>query len=41
MAAFFNQATLSYGSTTVNSNVTTGEWVIDPGTAVITVTGTV
>ena len=25
MATFFNQATLSYGSTTVNSNVTTGE----------------
>ena len=27
MATFFNQATLSYGSTTVNSNVTTGEIV--------------
>lgn len=27
MATFFNQATLSYGSTTVNSNITTGEIV--------------
>lgn len=41
MATFTNQATLRYNGNVVNSNITTGEWIVEPGVGVLTVTGTV
>ena len=41
MATFTNQATLRYNGNVINSNITTGEWIIEPGVSVLTISGIV